>query len=458
MVGIRFDSSTISWFFQYLDPLALKQNLLTSVHYLHIQPPLFNLFLGIVMKLANNLQSLVFNIVFMICGLITALVLYKLQRIFKIPRFYAHILTGFFIISPPVILYENWLFYTYPVMTLLIVSAYFYYQYLVNGKTKHLFPAMIIWTSIVLIRTAFHPLWLVACILFTVIFRIRDVKRILICASLPALIILLLMFKNALLFNMFGLSSWFGMNLYKMTLSVPQSTIITQIETKGISTLAMILPFQGPEQYQHFANFDTCTGIDVLDRKYKSTSSPNYNHIAYLSISKQYYTMARKLILKYPQYYFISVGKATYRFFMPTSDLIIFPGQNRRNIQGWVDFYENYLLGNILAKIWQTHFINRFGQTRVIHLNFLYFYLAFIYIGMIWFMKKGIKKTDLDDNKKRFLYFLCFQVLYVTITCNIVEYSENMRFRFLILPYIYIGLAVLLKSIVGKLRISAIKT
>ena len=46
-LGVRFDTTPLSWFWQYLDVTLLRGRLAESLLYLHCQPPLFNLFLGI---------------------------------------------------------------------------------------------------------------------------------------------------------------------------------------------------------------------------------------------------------------------------------------------------------------------------------------------------------------------------------------------------------------------------
>ena len=51
-MGVRFDETSPLTFAQYLDEALLKHNLLESLLYLHSQPPLFNLFLGIVLTIA----------------------------------------------------------------------------------------------------------------------------------------------------------------------------------------------------------------------------------------------------------------------------------------------------------------------------------------------------------------------------------------------------------------------
>jgi hypothetical protein len=49
--GIRFDATPLTWYWQYIDPVLLQERLLESLYYSHTQPPLFNLLLGINLKL-----------------------------------------------------------------------------------------------------------------------------------------------------------------------------------------------------------------------------------------------------------------------------------------------------------------------------------------------------------------------------------------------------------------------
>src|SRR5262245_9222902 len=45
--GVRFDDAELGSAFQFLDPEQLRTNLVQSIFYEHIQPPLFNLYLGL---------------------------------------------------------------------------------------------------------------------------------------------------------------------------------------------------------------------------------------------------------------------------------------------------------------------------------------------------------------------------------------------------------------------------
>jgi len=55
---VRFDASTLPWLWQFLDPEWLRTDLPRSL-WLHAQLPLFNAFLGIVLKLGGAVWMLV---------------------------------------------------------------------------------------------------------------------------------------------------------------------------------------------------------------------------------------------------------------------------------------------------------------------------------------------------------------------------------------------------------------
>ena len=77
--GIRFDDTPLLWFWQYLDPQLLKGKLLESVFYMHSQPPLFNLFLGAVLKISGGDGRYIFQGVYLAAGLTLYLSLFWLQ-------------------------------------------------------------------------------------------------------------------------------------------------------------------------------------------------------------------------------------------------------------------------------------------------------------------------------------------------------------------------------------------
>jgi len=452
LIGIRFDITPLYWFFQFIDPQLLRTELLKSILYLHTQPPVFNLFLGSIIKLANNSETLAFALTYQAIGLIMILSLYLILRKLAIPLRIALPLTIFFAISPPVILLENWLFYTYPVTCLLVLSVIFLNYYLDEHISTYLFLFFCTLSLIVLTRSLFHPIWFIIILIGLIAYNRNNAKRIILCALFPMLVIGAVYVKNYVFFKQVGLSSWLGMNLAKMTLTVPLEKIEPLVEKGELSSIATIMPFQTPETYREYANFDTLTCKRVLDQKYKSTGSPNLNHIGYMHVSQQYLVAAKYLIRKYPHYYGLSVCKAFYAFLRPCSDSMIIRNNNRRVIGPWVNIYENYLVGDILSRVWNTHYTNRYGQKRKIHLNFLYFLLPVLFIWGLITIAKGKTLFNYGRAELITITYTIFNIIYITIAGNLLEVSENMRFRFLILPFLFIFSGLLLKYLFNRTK------
>lgn len=452
ILGIRFDITPLHWFYQFLDPQNLRSHLLQSLFYLHSQPPGFNLFVGLILKLANGYELIVFSTIYRLIGLTSILALYTLLRKLKVSSPLALLSVMFFAISPPVIFYENWLFYTYPVTCLILISSLFLYNHFENETWTSLFFFFLIIALIVITRSLFHPIWFILILIGLLVSEKHSIKKVLLCALLPFLIIASLYLKNYLLFDQIHATSWFGMNLTKMTFTIPFEKITPLINKGEISDIAVIKPFRNPEAYTKYANFDTLTGIPVLDKKYRSTGFTNFNHIGYISVSKQYYSIAQYLIKKYPNYYGLSVIKAFYTYLRPCSDKKITAGNNRLRINWWFDFYEKYLLGDVLNNAWQTYYTNRFGQKRKVRINFLYIFIPVLYVWGIVLTIKSKRIFEFSRTDIRMLKYFMFNIIYVTMIGNFIDASENMRFRFLIVPFTYILIALMLKYFFNKPR------
>jgi hypothetical protein len=74
------------------DPKLLREDLLRTVFYLHSLPPLFNIGLGIVLKLCPLSFVLAFRIIYMALGLMFYLSLYGLLRRIQVGKTVALVL------------------------------------------------------------------------------------------------------------------------------------------------------------------------------------------------------------------------------------------------------------------------------------------------------------------------------------------------------------------------------
>jgi hypothetical protein len=447
-LGIRFNTTPLTWYFQYLDPVDLKLHLFQSIFYLHSQPPGFNLLLGIVLNVVPGYEAVVFHIIYMTMGLIVTLILFLILIKFNISSSVAFGTCLFFAVSPPVILYENWLFYTYPVIFLLILSAFFLYKFIETSRMSYVFFFFVSCALIVLTRTLFQAIWFLFILIGLLFLNRRNAKKIVMAALVPFSFIAFFYIKNYIVFKEASLSSWFGMNLIKMTFTIPQSTLQSTVEDDEVSEIALIKPFRDPEVYREYANFDTNTGIPVLDKEYKSTGAVNFNHVSYISISRMYYAAAIRLIKKFPVYYGLSIIKAFYTYLQPCSSFQESP--NTEKLKVWTHIYEYYVIGNILEKIWTTIYTNRFNQQRKIHVNFLFILIPIIYAWGIVLAIRGNKLFGFTKNQALLIKYMMFNILYTMFIGNFIESGENMRFRFLIVPFIYILIALFIKHTISR--------
>ncbi len=122
-IGVRFDSLLLYCGWQFLDIDLLRNHLAQSILNLHSQPPLANLFLGLVLKCFPNNADVAFHLTNMALGLVMGVSMFALMQRLNLSRPFALVLSSLFIISPGTVLYENLPLYTYPTASLLCLTA-----------------------------------------------------------------------------------------------------------------------------------------------------------------------------------------------------------------------------------------------------------------------------------------------------------------------------------------------
>ncbi len=151
-LGVRFDDAPLGTFTQYLDPALLRHHLFGSLWQLHSQPPLFNLYLGIVLKLAYGARTTVFALTFLALGAVLVVALFRLMLRLGVDRRVAFALAFAFAAAPGTVLFENWLYVDYAVATGLVVAALLIYRFCAGGSVWALTLAFAMLAAIVLSR------------------------------------------------------------------------------------------------------------------------------------------------------------------------------------------------------------------------------------------------------------------------------------------------------------------
>ena len=325
-LGIRFASETLGTLYQYLDPTVLREDLARGLYDLHAQPPLFNFFLGVVVKMFPETDGAVFSALYGAMALGTLFGMAWLMRRFQIPDVVSGAVCLLFALSPSFPVYRNWLFYTLPVAFLLVASAVALTVY--SEKSSR--PALVTFSGLILAimmtRSVFHPLWLVlaAAALVPFVHERLERKRFLLACAIPFLMTNLLFLKNYALVGSYSGSTWLGLSLAKRwPLSQRE---VAELKSRGkLPEFWQRRPFQEPDYYQRFGFFDNATnGLAVLDAPYKSNGEPNFNHRDYVAISDALFEADVGLIASYPGRYARRVVTSMMLFLQPGPNSVHF--------------------------------------------------------------------------------------------------------------------------------------
>lgn len=409
-LGIRFDATPRYGFWQLLDEKLLRGDLLHSLLYLHSQPPLYNLFVGLGLKVAPEEPGWLFHGVHLVLGLLLTTCFYRLCERLGVARGVTLAALALFLVTPPSILFENWLFYSYPVAVMLLASALFAHRFFSSGRPLDAAVLFGLLGGLALTRSSFHAVWLVLCTGLVLVARRDAWRRSLAAAALPLALVAAIYVKNAVLFGSPGTSSWLGMNVSRITtFAVPEEERRLLVERGELSELALMPPFQDLDVYPARYRQAEPSGVPALDAPIKSNGWVNLNHAGYIPLSRAYLEDARRVVLERPGDYLAAVRFAFLIFFSPPS-ASEFLNPNAAHIRPWVDFYYKAVFGFV------------FGFP-IVPMAMMAAALA-VCAHALW-------RPDAWGRAERWtLLFVGLNLLYVMGVSTFLELWENNRFRF----------------------------
>ncbi len=442
--GIRFQGDTYLGYWQFIDPLLLKTDLLRSVFYLHSQPPLLNLFTGIVLQVFPTIHTEVFHILYFITGLILASALYALGIKFQFSPWLSAVLSAGFVISPGTVLYEHWLSYTYPLATMLTLAGVSLYQFQHTQKNYWGFIFFSLLAAIALTWSLFHIVWFYFIAVFVYILS-SSKKKVVLTALLPMIIVTGWYAKNLIQVGEFTASSWAGMNISKIaTFRIPEEDRKQMVKSGELSKFALILPFRNPSAYLKLLPDTPVTGIPVLDEPETSRGNRNHHHIVYVEASNNYLKDALHVIFVRPNSYARSVAQAMYIYFHSASDFDLLGNQAPTQK---VDIWWN----RVFYWQWESYetSVERNVNVSGLHIGWG-IVLAFLtsMAGTANFLWKRL--GQLTEPANLLVLFMAFNILFVTVVGNLMDIGENNRFRYVIDPFLLILFVFFLKNAASK--------
>jgi len=452
LLGVRFDARPILNFYQLIDKPLLQNRLWESLYYLHVQPPGFNLYAGIVLKLFPNSYAVVFHLVHLVAGAMIACLLYHLLRVSDVGPALAFALAGLFTISPGVVLFENFLLYEYLVALGLLGAAASLYHFCATPR--------LLWASVffgtllalVLLRNLFHLVYYLAAFAFLLYFFRNHRRTVILAAAAPLLIILGLYFKNWMLFQTFTLSTWMWAGLQAVTthnLTHPEATDL--VRRGVISPISLIWLGAPVSMYRPYIKIPAKTGIPVLDQEASETGVPNFNNPAFFEIARQSTKDSLAIMRHYPVAYFRAVQIAWFTYFLPPGDFTFFD-LNRPKIHTLDRIFNIVAFGQFreapdrldLRKLKEQ------GTTLgfVLYTGvFLLIGLPLVYLASLQYLFAGVRNGTLAPPVSILIGFLLFNITYITAISNFLSSFENNRYRFPLDAFFVILLGISLERI-----------
>ena len=424
-LAIRFAMKPLAQMYQYLDPALLREDLLASLWHLHAQPPAFNAFLGIGLKLFPSKHALFFELVYgaLAVGLLAGIA--AVMDRMAIPRALVGGSVFAFALTPGFMVYRDWLFYTLPVAFLLIGTLSCVELGGRRGRLSALALASL-GTLLMMTRAVFHPVWWV--LVWGVLRMAPDPsrKRLRWVLLVPLLAMTCLFVKNLYLVDSLGASSWIGMNLAKRW-PLSQSEM-RELKARGaIPQFWGRRPFMEPPEFRPFGFFDPNSGKDLhpaLGSAAKRSGEPNFNHRDYAAISSQMLEGDLYLIRHYPSRYLRRVVTSVLLFLQPGPNsvdfLVEYPSERVHSVR------------RALNRLWMARDIERPIRMLTPSVNL---FLPLFALLVAW----GIYQSIVAKGSERVTFrVMTLTILWVFAVTNFIEIGENDRMRWEVEPYLWV--------------------
>lgn len=408
----------LPWLNQLLDVELLKYDLWNSLWQLHSTPPLYNLYVGLMLKAFPEwLLPFAFQALHFALGLGMVAMVYAIAHHLTKSSRLALVSGLLFICSPILFRFEIIPFYTYPLAFLITLSVFALVRFLENGRRVWLITFLLVPLVILLTRNFFHIIFYYIPIAAGFCYLVYKTKRPLFKTAAIASIIFFVLglapsVKNQVEYGIFSSSTWQGMQLFSMTRFVPEEKIQSLVDEGAATPLSLVPRFQNPDIYYEYYREVERDGNPALNALYKTEGGGvfgNFNNWIYARTAKEYGANTLAIMSRYPQYFierfvnsvYIFFGTANYRFFDETEKWLVFDG-------------------NLIHRAYQA--------TKYFVLPPLFAVLFFFILWRLW-----------RDRKNVVSLFILFNLLYVFFVANVVELGENYTARVPVDPLIIIA-------------------
>lgn len=434
-VNITADPQRSTWdyFWQTLPAATLRDNLGEAILYLHMQPPLYNLWGAFWLRTMGERAPQAMHTAQMVLGALVCAMLYTIARAMGLRPWLSAVLVGALAMMPALLLYEA--YFLYEVLTLFFLTATLWSlaKYQRSRRLAWLLGSVVALNALVLTRSSFHLIILVPAIALLWMAQREQRGRFLLLALLISLPSLGWYAKNQALFGFFGASSWQGMNLWRIVGNGLGDEEREALVAAGNASplVAEVQPFALPSKYVRYG-FDATFDQAVL-------SADDFNNGNIIGIGREYGRAAGAVLRADPLHYARNVLAAYARFHRPTSTYDHLATNRARLPGGWLAAE---------AIVHGLPWMARFGSITALLVPLCALLLG---IRLRLLRRRGMGWRTIV---RAHLTMLTAAMLcaYVVVVGSTLEYGENERFRFVIEPHFWLLFAATIGALIRELR------
>ena len=455
LTGQRFNTDYLNYGWQLIPWDVLSTDPLRSVFYLHIQPPLWNLFLGTTAWLSPFSDRVTLQVLMALIGFAVAWLAAVLGQRLGLSRRVAVIVALIATLHPEVLkgAFEP----TYELATAALLLAVLIAVSDLTRKENVLRSLVILASAVTvtaLTRSLYHPAWALVIVIFGLWLMRRRInwKSSVLVLSIPVIFMGSWMAKNEVMFGHTTMSSWFGMNLQRAVIPVLPKDDLDEMYAKGqISEIAMIGPFGKYELYENV--FEDC----VPTRSHRSLAepmrttdqwSPNFNYECFLPLYDQAGKDAIAVIKEHPEAW-LEGRLWSLRTTIAVSPI---PSESKSEVMTGLDRVFSMArldFGGVLStKGWGTPIYGQLEAHADFGLMLIPIYLTIGWIGL-WQILQRLRRKQLSAASTIYVVG-SFTVAFTVIVGAIAELGEQSRFRTMIDPIVTVMFLALVIPVVQR--------
>ena len=393
--GMRLPAGDLGTAWHLLDAGLLREDLLRSVFYLHAQPPLLNLVVGMALKLFGSAAPAALTVLWASCAIGAVLATHALALRLGATRWLAFAAGASVAVAPATWLYVHHVGPEMATAAALVGSV----ALVARGTRRSLWGGFALLGIACCLRSLLAPP--VVLVALAVVGRRALRPALAVFAVLAAISI-----KNAAIAGTLSTSSWMGMNLARVT-----TARLPPAQRRELSPLAALAPFSSGEQYAALVPIAP-TGVAALDELRKTSGATNYNALVFARVSRMLLRDDLRAISTAPRAVFSGWALSWMLFFRPASEWR-YVAENRQRIAAWADLWDRALLLELPLPF------APLGQTEV--------YLTLL-AGVALLVRALLRAPSPG------LWYAVVLIACVACLGNTFDVGENYRFRFLVAP------------------------